>query len=121
MPKRVDFSRADFPTIIASEETLSGSITSKHNILIQGGFKGPITSKGLVKIDEGAKVIGDIEANDVQVLGVVEGNITIRNMLDLGPLGEIKGRFRTKMMWAPQGFVLKEGCVVEKKDFPMFY
>ena len=121
MPKRVDFSRVKFTTVIAAGESLTGTMNAKENVLVQGEFSGDITTKNMVKVDIGGKVVGNIKANDVQVLGIVEGNVTVRNMLDLGGEGSIGGYYSTKMMWAPQGYQVPKGSVVQKKNFPMFY
>ena len=121
MPKRVDFSRMQFSTLLVVGETLKGSIKSRDNICIQGRFHGSISTRGFVRVDEGAEMVGDIEAREAQILGKVKGNLRIAKMLDLGPAGKIEGNYTTRMMWAPLGYQVPQGSTVQKKNFPMFY
>jgi cytoskeletal protein CcmA (bactofilin family) len=121
MPKRVDYSKVQFTTVIASGEVIKGRMDARESVLVQGEFHGDITARRLVKVDVGGKVVGNIRADEVQVLGIVEGNLEVRQMLDLGGEGSISGQYATKMMWAPQGYQVPAGSVVHKKNFPMFY
>lgn len=121
MPKRSDYSKIQFTTVIAAGEVVKGRMDARENVLVQGEFHGDITTRRLVKVDGGGKVVGNIKADEVQVLGIVEGNLDVRKMLDLGGEGSISGQYATKMMWAPQGYQVPAGCVIRKKNFPMFY
>ena len=68
------------PTIISSDLTLDGNLTSDGEIQIEGVIKGNITSASIV-IGKTASIIGDIAANKVIVRGHIRGNMRVREII----------------------------------------
>jgi len=68
------------PTIISSDLTLDGNLTSDGEIQIEGVIKGNITSASIV-IGTTASIIGDISANKVIVRGRIRGNMRVRDII----------------------------------------
>ena len=74
---------------IGSDFTIEGLVNSAGDVDLGGSVKGPVNVKALV-IKEKGSVIGEINAEKVDVLGFVDGKVTAKK-ITIGPTGEIKG------------------------------
>ena len=77
-------------TIISEASILEGKLEVPGNVLIQGSFKGSIISRSL-EIFKDAKVIGNIEAEDVTIAGYFEGELACSGLLTIVESGTVKG------------------------------
>ena len=77
-------------TIISEASSLEGKLEVPGNVLIQGSFKGSIISRTL-EIFENAKVIGNVEAEDVTIAGYFEGEMACSGLLTIVESGTVKG------------------------------
>lgn len=95
-------SPVEIETILGPNTSVRGDIRSSGGVRIDGDFGGTIEIAGNLIIGENAKVIADISAHNVQVQGIVQGDITAKRLeiLDTGKLwGDI----------AVDSFVLDDG------------
>jgi len=79
-PDQAPKSGPAMPTIISSDLTLDGNLTSDGEIQIEGVIKGNITSASIV-IGKTGSIIGDIAANKVIVCGRIRGNMRVREII----------------------------------------
>jgi cytoskeletal protein CcmA (bactofilin family) len=77
-PRRPRSSAA--PSIISTDLTVNGNLTSTGDIQIDGRIEGDVNSAGLV-IGEKAVIHGDVMAEEVTVRGRVQGSIRARKVL----------------------------------------
>ena len=77
-------------TIISEASSLEGKLEVPGNVLIQGSFKGSIISRSL-EIFKDAKVVGNIEAEDVTIAGYFEGEMACSGLLTIVESGTVKG------------------------------
>jgi len=68
------------PSIISSDLTVTGTLTSTGDIQIDGRVEGDVNSTGLV-IGDKAFIHGDVVAEEVTVRGRVQGSIRARKVL----------------------------------------
>jgi cytoskeletal protein CcmA (bactofilin family) len=81
-------------TIIAPDVQIDGTIKTRHPLRILGAIKGRVEAES-VRIDEGAVVAADIDADDVMVAGSVSGRVVCRNALEIRSSGEVRGVIET--------------------------
>ena len=74
---------------IGADFTVEGTVSSAGEVELGGTIKGPVNVKQLT-IKERGSVIGEINAEDVQVLGFVDGKITAQKII-IGATGKVKG------------------------------
>jgi cytoskeletal protein CcmA (bactofilin family) len=74
---------------IGADFTIEGLVNSAGDVDLGGSVKGPVNVKTLI-IKEKGSVIGEINAERVDVLGFVDGKVTAKK-ITVGPTGEIKG------------------------------
>ena len=77
-------------TIISEKSSLEGKLRMSGNVIIQGSFKGSIISRTL-EIFKNAKVIANIEAEDVTIAGYFEGEMACSGLLTIVESGTVKG------------------------------
>jgi cytoskeletal protein CcmA (bactofilin family) len=74
---------------IGSDFTIEGLVNSAGDVDLGGSVKGPVNVKTLI-IKEKGSVIGEINAEKVDVLGFVDGKVTAKR-ITIGATGEVKG------------------------------
>ena len=74
---------------IGADFTIEGLVNSAGEVDLGGSIKGPVNVKALV-IKEKGSVIGEINAEIVNVLGFVDGKVTAKK-ITVGTTGEVKG------------------------------
>jgi cytoskeletal protein CcmA (bactofilin family) len=74
---------------IGADFTIEGLVNSAGDVDLGGSVKGPVNVKTLL-IKEKGSVIGEINAEKVDVLGYVDGKVTAKK-ITIGATGEIKG------------------------------
>jgi cytoskeletal protein CcmA (bactofilin family) len=76
-------------TVIGPAASFNGYLKCDGSVRIDGLCEGSIETAGNVIIGEGAKVMADITAENVSVSGVMKGNITARDRLEILPTGRV--------------------------------
>ena len=74
---------------IGSDFTFEGLVNSPGEVELSGSVKGPVNVKALY-IKEKGTVIGEINAESVEVHGYVDGTIVAQRVI-IGTTGEVKG------------------------------
>ena len=74
---------------IGADFTIEGLVNSAGEVDLGGSIKGPVNVKSLI-IKEKGSVIGEINAEIVNVLGFVDGKVTAKK-ITVGATGEVKG------------------------------
>ena len=74
---------------IGADFTIEGLVNSAGEADLGGSIKGPVNVKALI-IKEKGSVIGEINAEKVDVLGFVDGKVTAKK-ITVGATGEVKG------------------------------
>lgn len=90
--------------------TIEGNISSNENIRFDGILIGNLSTKGKVFIGESGKVNGEIKCKNCEVEGVVEGKITIEELLSLRSMSKVYGEIRTSKLAIEPGAILTGKC-----------
>ncbi|HJS44842.1 MAG TPA: polymer-forming cytoskeletal protein [Rhizomicrobium sp.] len=96
------------PSIISTDMTMQGSLSSNGDIQIDGRVEGDIRSIGLV-IGEKAEVHGEIYAEDVTVRGKVVGHIRARKVL-LAATSRVEGDILHEAFAVESGAFFEGNC-----------
>jgi cytoskeletal protein CcmA (bactofilin family) len=96
---------------LGSGTTLSGEAEFKGMLRIDGQFTGRIASeKGTLIVSSGARVDADIAVGTAKVNGVVNGDITASERLEMGRSARVRGNVRTPVLVVEQGAIFEGGC-----------
>ena len=97
---------ARIETVIGPNCHFHGTIQSDGGIRIDGVFQGDIDTTGNLIIGESAKVIAEVEANNVSVAGAVKGNISA-NRVEVLETGRVWGDLTVNSLLLNEGAYLR--------------
>jgi cytoskeletal protein CcmA (bactofilin family) len=83
--------RVGSESVIAAELTVEGKIAGAGNVRMAGRFKGDVQVDGNFRIDQGARLEGQVRAGTVVVGGELQGNIDAAKHVDVLESGVIVG------------------------------
>lgn len=78
-------------TIIGASVKVKGNFHGQGNIVIEGSLEGSLKTNANIFIGEKAKVVANVEAQDLMVNGEIKGNVKAKNYLSLGSTAKIQG------------------------------
>lgn len=78
-------------TILAENVYITGQISSKGSMRIDGEVDGNVESKGDLIVGERGRVKGNVNAHSVLVAGRVEGNVQAKGRTEVRPGGLLIG------------------------------
>lgn len=81
----------DAETIIGSSIKVKGNFHGKGNIVIEGTLEGSLKTDANIYIGNKAKVVANIQAQDLIVNGEIKGNVQAKKYLSLGSTAKIDG------------------------------
>ena len=108
-------------TVIGPSVKVDGDFVGEGNVLVQGVVNGTLKTKGNLRVEKGARVKADVEAQNAVVDGSIKGNITIQDNLQVGSTANLEGDIVTKVISVEPGAVLNGHCLVSaaEKNLPV--
>jgi len=104
----------EITTTLGKSTVFDGTMRFSKSLKIDGTFKGNIISKGFLYIEEGAVVNADIQVGSIVIGGVVRGNITASNNLEMLSTGKVYGNIKTSKLRIADGVVFEGKCEMIK-------
>lgn len=102
--------------LICEGTHIVGDIKTKNDIRIDGTIKGKIHTSGRLVVGNTAKIEGDIECVNVDVIGVVIGNVTAEAAVTLKAPARIVGDILSSVLSIEEGVFFDGKCQMVKKD-----
>jgi cytoskeletal protein CcmA (bactofilin family) len=96
---------ARIETVIGPNAHFSGDIVSEGGVRVDGIFRGNIETTGNLVIGESAKVVAEIQANNISISGAVKGNIS-GNRVEILETGRVWGDLTIKSLLLNEGAYL---------------
>jgi cytoskeletal protein CcmA (bactofilin family) len=97
-------------SLIGTGTTITGDIASNGDIRIDGVLKGNIRGTAKILIGQDGVVEGDIEGQQADIMGRVEGKIVVRELLYLRSNAVIKGDIRAGKLQIEPTVVFNGQC-----------
>src|SRR5262245_45157318 len=99
-------------TLIAKRTRIGGRVETEGDVLVEGRIEGTLIAEGCVTIGVTGVAVSDVQAERVIVLGIVIGNITATERLDVAASARVVGDVRAPTV-ALAGPGVVEGRVTE--------
>jgi cytoskeletal protein CcmA (bactofilin family) len=99
-------------SFIAPDLVIEGKIEGTGHVRVAGRFKGELSVKGDLTIEQGAHVSGEIRAENVVLKGKVEGNIQATSRVQLVEPGVLVGDLKASSLTVAAG-----SCMRGKVEF----
>lgn len=114
----VKFNETDNTTInlISSGTDITGDIKSNGDIRIDGSLTGSLNTKGKVVIGATGKVSGEVFCKNSEVSGIVEGKITVGQLLNLKASSKVLGDIVTSKLSIEPGAKFSGTCKMSDTD-----
>jgi len=93
-------------TIIGPNAHFRGDVQSDGGVRVDGIFEGTIDITGNLVIGEGAKIIANIQANNISISGAVKGNVA-GNRVEILETGRVWGDLTINSLLLNEGAYLR--------------
>jgi cytoskeletal protein CcmA (bactofilin family) len=97
--------------------TINGDINSNGDIKISGILTGNISTKGRVIIGETGKIKGEISCKNADILGLVEGSLTVTELLSLKASANVMGDITIGRISIEPGCKFNGSCKMTEPAF----
>jgi cytoskeletal protein CcmA (bactofilin family) len=102
--------------LISNGTDITGDIKSNGDIRIDGTLRGNLNTKGKVVIGPTGKVNGEVICKNSEVSGIVEGKITVGQLLNLKASSKIHGDIATSKLSIEPGAIFSGNCKMSEND-----
>jgi cytoskeletal protein CcmA (bactofilin family) len=113
------FNEPDNTTInlISNGTDITGDVKSNGDIRIDGTLIGNLNTKGKVVIGTTGKVKGEVICKNSEVAGIIEGKITVGQLLNLKASSKINGEIATAKLSIEPGAIFTGNCKMSDTDY----
>ncbi len=107
---------------VAPGTRFTGTISGTEGVRISGHLKGNVKSEGLVRIQKGGKIEGNIQSRSVIIEGKLKGNINSPEQVELRSEAHVTGNIQTSKIAIAEGsFFQGEIIMPRKEDKPIMF
>jgi len=99
-------SASKIETVIGPNAYFRGDIQSDSGARVDGVFEGTIDITGNLIVGEGAKIVADIEANNISISGAIKGNVS-GNRVEILESGRVWGDLTVNSLLLNEGAYLR--------------
>lgn len=103
-------------TTLGAGVTFRGTLSFERFLRIDGSFEGELLSQGKVVVGPTGKVKANLNLREAIIEGVVEGNITVQEKLELRGEASIKGDICAKSLCVDEGVSIDGQVLVSPKS-----
>lgn len=102
----------NIPNQLNAGTVIDGSVVLEGHLRLDGKIKGDITCTGKVVVGEKGEVTGNINCQSADVLGVVQGDIKVKQNTSLFAKSTVKGNIYTFSINIEPGAVFNGKCIM---------
>jgi cytoskeletal protein CcmA (bactofilin family) len=102
--------------LISNGTDITGDILSSGDIRIDGSVTGTLNIKGKVVIGPTGKIKGEVICKNSEISGVIEGKITVSQLLNLKSSCRILGDIATSKLSIEPGAKFSGNCKMSEND-----
>jgi cytoskeletal protein CcmA (bactofilin family) len=103
VPRRPEQRVASGESVIAADVTIEGKIEGAGHVRIAGCFKGDVQVDGNLTIEPGARVSGQLRAENVIIAGELQGNVDAATRVELLETGAVIGDLKAVTLTVAAG------------------
>ena len=78
-------------TVVAGECHIEGRVIGRADVRVMGRVTGEVTSQGIVLVMKSGAIRGDVHGRLVTIAGLVEGDVSAEERVELTPTGNLTG------------------------------
>jgi cytoskeletal protein CcmA (bactofilin family) len=96
--------------LISSDTEITGNIKSAGDIRIDGSLTGNLSTRGKVVIGPTGKIKGEVICKNSEISGIIEGKISVSQLLNLKASSKILGDIATSRLSIEPGAKFTGNC-----------
>ena len=116
MAKIIETDNGTAVNLISQGTEITGDIKSTCDVRIDGVLNGNMVAKGKVVIGPTGRVKGEVECKNSEVSGVIDGKITVTQLLNLKASSKITGTIITNKLSIEPGAVFTGNCAMKEGE-----
>lgn len=106
---------AEVETIIGPSVHVEGNFVGQGDVIVEGSVTGTLKTTRNLRVGENAVIQADIQAQTALVSGHVEGQLTIKDKIELTSTARIKGDIRAGEISIDSGAIIHGRCECGEK------
>jgi cytoskeletal protein CcmA (bactofilin family) len=112
------YNETEIPTInlISNGTDITGDVKSNGDIRIDGTLTGNLSTKGKVVIGTTGRIKGEVICNNSEVSGIIEGKISVGQLLNLKASSKILGDIATSKLAIEPGARFTGNCNMSESE-----
>ncbi|MRR19902.1 polymer-forming cytoskeletal protein [bacterium] len=113
MAKIIETDTGTAVNLISQGTEITGDIKSTGDVRIDGVLNGNMVTKGKVVIGPTGRVKGEVECKNSEVSGLIDGKITVTQLLNLKASSKISGTIITNKLSIEPGAIFTGNCTMK--------
>jgi len=101
------------PNRLGISTKVSGEIHSEEDFRIDGSFEGTLVTTGKLVVGEKGVLNGTVKVGQAEVLGVITGELEVKDLLSIKKTARIEGSVKTKKLSVEPGAVFNATCEMQ--------
>jgi cytoskeletal protein CcmA (bactofilin family) len=93
-------------TVVGPSMIVEGDFASEGNIVVKGTVTGSVCTSKNLTVEEGAKILANVKAGSANVSGEVQGNMRVKDYLELSSTARIIGDIEVRTIAVQAGALL---------------
>ena len=119
MAKEVITNTGAMYNALTNGSKIVGEIFADSDFRIDGDVEGTITCNGKVVIGQKGFLKGSISCVNAEIIGTVEGDITVSELLSLRSTANIKGNVKTQILLVEPNAVFEGTCSMKESSITL--
>lgn len=87
--------------------SFEGKISFAGTVSVEGHFRGEIRADGTLLVAEGGSIEGSVQVRSLIVGGIVSGEVTAKERVEVAASGRLEGRVTTPRLRIDEGAVIQ--------------
>lgn len=110
-----DSSVAEVETIIGPSVHVEGNFVGQGDVIVEGSVTGTLKTSRNLRVGENAVIQADVQAQTALISGQVEGQLLIKDKIELTSTARIKGDIRAGDISIDSGAIIHGKCECGEK------
>lgn len=97
-------------TIVGPSVEVEGDFSSKGNMVVQGTVAGNVRTEKNLRVENGAKILANVHAQNAKISGEIRGNVKVSSTLELTATAVVVGDVHASTLIVAAGAILHGKC-----------
>ena len=106
---KIELENAPISTLTAGS-SITGNVNVSGDFRLDGTLNGDITLNGKLVVGEGGSINGNIICQNANIMGVVNGNISVKELLSLHATAKVRGDILINRLSIEPGALYSGNC-----------